>query len=67
MTLTPKLGKKGAEELSLEQRPREQFTAEEILASPETAELWLKGVQQDSGRFLRTKFAIQLKERGVSE
>ena len=63
----PQIGEAGAEELSLEQRPREQFSAEEILASPETAELWLKGVQQDSGRFLRTKFAIQLRERGVSE
>jgi len=37
------------------------------VASPETAELWLKNVQQDPTHFLRTKFSVQLQERGVSE
>ena len=57
----------GARSLEFQQNEREQYTAEELLASPETAELWLKGVQHDPERFLRTKFSIQLKERGVSE
>ncbi len=57
----------GADELSFEKKEREQFSAEQILASPETAAMWLKGVQQNPTRFLRTKFTVQLEERGVSE
>jgi len=62
----PQIGE-GSEELTAEQTPRKQYSAEELLASPETAALWLRSVQQNGGRFLRTKFAIQLSERGVSE
>lgn len=57
----------GAQSLEFQEIEREQYTAEELLASPETAEMWLKGVQQEPERFLRTKFSIQLKERGVTE
>lgn len=57
----------GAEELAWDQQDRLQLSAEEILASPEAAEMWMKGVQQDPSRFLGTKFGIQLKERGVRE
>lgn len=57
----------GAQSLAFQEAEREQYTAEELLASPETADMWLKGVQQEPERFLRTKFSIQLKERGVSE
>jgi len=57
----------GAQSLEFQATEREQYTAEELLASPETADMWLKGVQHDPERFLRTKFSIQLKERGVSE
>jgi len=62
----PQIGD-GAEEITFEQQERTQYSAEEILASPETAELWLKNVQQDPTHFLRTKFSVQLQERGVSE
>lgn len=57
----------GAQSLAFQELERQQFTAEELLASPETADMWLRGVQQDPEQFLRTKFSIQLKERGVSE
>lgn len=57
----------GTEELAWDQQDRLQLSAEEILASPEAAEMWMKGVQQDPSRFLGTKFSIQLKERGVRE
>lgn len=46
---------------------REQYSAEEILSSPETADMWLRNVQQAPANFLRTKFSVQLEERGVSE
>lgn len=62
----PQIGD-GADELEMQPQKREQFSAEDILASPETAAMWLKGVQQDPTRFLATKFSIQLQERGVSE
>lgn len=52
-------------------REREQsergWTAEALIASPALAEQWLRGIQQDPARFLRSKFASQLEERGVSE
>jgi Ca-activated chloride channel family protein len=57
----------GANELSLEQQTLVQYSAEEILASPELANLWLQNVQPDPSNFLRNKFSAQLQERGVSE
>ena len=57
----------GAEELSWEKRVLEQYSAEDILNSPEVAEMWLRGVQQDPANFLNNKFSTQLQERGVSE
>ena len=57
----------GANELSVEQQTLVQYSAEEILASPELANLWLQNVQPDPSNFLRNKFSAQLQERGVSE
>ena len=54
-------------ESSTEAAPGETFTAEQLLASPELADQWLRGVQQDPAQFLTIKFAKQLKSRGVSE
>ena len=62
----PQIGE-GADSLMTEPEARQQYSAEEILASPETAELWMNNVQPDPGNFLRSKFNIQLQERGVSE
>ncbi|MEL7450594.1 MAG: VWA domain-containing protein [Pseudomonadota bacterium] len=57
----------GGGELTEDERKRLQLTADDVLASPETAEMWMKAVQQDPSRFLRTKFSIQLNERGVQD
>lgn len=57
----------GADALASEPEERIQYSAEDILASPETAALWMKNVQPDPGNFLRSKFNSQLQERGVSE
>ena len=57
----------GDERTFFEQEKGPSYRAEELLASPEVTELWLKGVQQDPSQFLRTKFRHQLDERGVSE
>lgn len=38
----------------------EQFSAEEILQDPELADMWMRQVQKDPGRFLAIKFAVQL-------
>lgn len=62
----PQVGE-GADTLATEPTVREQYSAEEILASPETAELWMNNVQPNPANFLRSKFSIQLQERGVSE
>lgn len=62
----PQIGE-GAEQVSLTPQERLQYSADEILASPETAALWLENVQPDPSNFLRSKFSVQLKERGVSE
>ena len=53
----------GAEELSFEQVKLKQFTAEEILQSEATRDMWLRGVQQDPSSFLATKFSMQLQRR----
>ncbi len=53
----------GAEQLSFEQVELKQFTAEEILESEATRDMWLRGVQQDPSNFLATKFSMQLQRR----
>ena len=53
----------GAEALSFEQVKLKQFTAEEILQSEATRDMWLRGVQQDPSNFLATKFSMQLQRR----
>ena len=50
----------GAEELSWQQAELVQFSAEEVLQDPATAEMWLRGVQQDPSNFLAIKFSMQL-------
>jgi Ca-activated chloride channel family protein len=57
----------GAAELALDEQPLIQYSAEEILASPELANLWMQNVQPDPSNFLRNKFSAQYQERGVSE
>ena len=56
----------GAETISWEQEQRVQFSAEEILQDPATAEMWLRGVQQDPSDFLAIKFSMQLQQRETS-
>lgn len=53
----------GAEELSFEEVEIKHFTAEEILQSQATQDMWLRGVQQDPSNFLATKFNMQLQRR----
>jgi Ca-activated chloride channel homolog len=53
----------GAEELSWDEVEVKQFTAEEILQSDATRDMWLRGVQQDPSNFLATKFNMQLLRR----
>lgn len=50
----------GAEELTWEKAEIIQYSAEEILQEPATAEMWLRGVQQDPSDFLAIKFSMQL-------
>jgi Ca-activated chloride channel family protein len=50
----------GAEELSWDKVEQVQFSAEEILQDPATADMWLRGVQQDPSQFLAIKFSMQL-------
>ena len=50
----------GAEELTWEQAEIVHYSAEEILQDPATAEMWLRGVQQDPSDFLAIKFSMQL-------
>lgn len=57
----------GADEQSWEERALEQYSADDIMSSPEIANMWLRGVQQDPANFLSNKFNTQLQERGVSE
>lgn len=53
----------GAEQLSFEQIELKQYTAEEILGSEATRDMWLRGVQQDPSNFLATKFSMQLQQQ----
>ena len=57
----------GAEQLSFDQIELKQFTAEEILESEATRDMWLRGVQQDPSDFLATKFSMQLRRRQEQE
>ncbi len=54
----------GAEVLSWQQAELVQFSAEEILQDQATADMWLRGVQQDPSNFLAVKFTMQLSRRG---
>ena len=53
----------GAEKLSFEQVELKQYSAEEILESESTREMWLRAVQQDPSQFLATKFSMQLQRQ----
>jgi Ca-activated chloride channel homolog len=53
----------GAEKLSFDQVDLKQYTAEEILQSEATRDMWLRGVQQDPSNFLATKFSMQLQRQ----
>ncbi|KAA1191772.1 VWA domain-containing protein [Pseudohalioglobus sediminis] len=53
----------GAEKISFDQIELKQYTAEEILESQATRDMWLRGVQQDPANFLATKFSMQLQRR----
>ncbi|QFU74273.1 VWA domain-containing protein [Halioglobus maricola] len=53
----------GAEKLSFEQVELKQYSAEEILGSEATRDMWLKGVQKDPSNFLAAKFNMQLQQR----
>lgn len=50
----------GAEILQWQKAELVQFSADEILQDPATADMWLRGVQQDPSDFLATKFSMQL-------
>lgn len=50
----------GADELTWEKAQLQQLRAEDILQDPATAEMWLRGVQQDPSNFLAIKFGMQL-------
>ncbi len=54
----------GADELTWQTAELLQFSAEEILQDPATAEMWLRGVQQDPSNFLAIKFGMQLSRDG---
>jgi Ca-activated chloride channel family protein len=56
----------GAEELTWEQAETVSLTADEILADPATAEMWLRSVQQDPSNFLAIKFGMQLQRQSAA-
>ena len=43
-----------------------QLSAEDILQDPATADMWLRGVQQDPSNFLAIKFSMQLQREEAS-
>ncbi|MEM8661185.1 MAG: VWA domain-containing protein [Pseudomonadota bacterium] len=53
----------GAEEMVWEQAQTVTLTAEDILQDPETANMWMRSVQQDPSNFLAIKFSMQLQGR----
>ncbi|WP_165954208.1 vWA domain-containing protein [Seongchinamella unica] len=57
----------GAAELSFDEVETKHFTAEEILQSQATRDMWLRGVQRDPSDFLATKFHMQLQRRETSQ
>jgi len=52
----------GAEEQVWQQAELVQLSAQEILQDPETAAMWLRGVQQNPSDFLASKFSMQLND-----
>ena len=53
----------GAEEITWEQAETVTLSAEDILQDPETAEMWMRSVQQDPSNFLAIKFGMQLQRQ----
>jgi Ca-activated chloride channel family protein len=53
----------GAQEITWEKAQITQLSAEDILQDPATADMWLRGVQQDPSNFLAIKFSMQLHSR----
>ena len=53
----------GAEEITWEQADTVTLSAEDILQDPETAEMWMRSVQQDPSNFLAIKFGMQLQSQ----
>jgi len=57
----------GAEEITWEQADTVTLSAEDILQDPETAEMWMRSVQQDPSNFLAIKFGMQLQRQENGE
>ena len=57
----------GAEEITWEQADTVTLSAEDILQDPETAEMWMRSVQQDPSNFLAIKFGMQLQRQENDE
>ncbi|MEM8563767.1 MAG: VWA domain-containing protein [Pseudomonadota bacterium] len=57
----------GAEEMVWQQAKTITLTAEDILQDKETADMWMRSVQQDPSNFLAIKFSMQLQSRTGSE
>jgi Ca-activated chloride channel family protein len=56
----------GADEISWEKAEITQLTADDILQDPATADMWLRGVQQDPSNFLAIKFSMQLQRESAA-
>lgn len=52
----------GADELDWQKTEIAQLSAQDILADPAVAEMWLRGVQQNPSAFLTIKFGMQLQD-----
>nr|WP_277602496.1 VWA domain-containing protein [Parahaliea mediterranea] len=52
----------GADEQVWRKAEVEQLTAEQVLGSEATRDMWLRGVQRDPAAFLATKFSMQLEQ-----
>ncbi len=57
----------GAEEIAWEQADAVTLSAEDIMQDPETAEMWMRSVQQDPSNFLAIKFGMQLQRQKADE
>jgi Ca-activated chloride channel family protein len=53
----------GAEKLDWRQAELKQLSADDILQDPATADMWMRGVQQDPATFLSIKFGMQLQQQ----